>query len=241
MAYEIASKIGEPLIASDYYSDYTWGFTYEFDSLKISYHDEERSVTTINIMVGGRIVLHYVYDTDKFATLIDGKWIELIETIYSELNMLEFEKKYEEEKYREKELELRRFEEYLKVFINSCRYSNALEWYNEKLGIYGIKILKKTKYISTGSINPSTGSFEESPRDYYEIYYHDEKVLTFNDDVYLLYRFCGDYVNEYKPGYWITLFKEALEKYKLYKDNETRRIADESAAATLKRFRDSRK
>ena len=147
MAYEIAHRAGEALVGENYYTDYTYGCRYKFDSLEITHYFDKGEVQRITIFIGGRNVLYYVYDTKKFATFIDGTWTKLIEEIYSELDNLEYEKDSIKEKYKEKKAELRQLEEVLKVFIDDCRYRKALEWYNEKFSIYNMKVVKKTKYI----------------------------------------------------------------------------------------------
>lgn len=244
-AQAIARELGKEKVAENYYTDYTYCYSYNYDSLYIYYYVEEPK--RICIIINGIEVLHYDYKREKLVSFIDGKWKELIEIIYNNIEIFGFEKKAKELESERRLQEIIDLEKSIIKFIKftDSHYSghsnakDATEWFDREFKYYNIRLVRRTDMVNTGVLNDQSGEFYYQEQKFCDIYYNNEKVLTFKKEWDSP---CGrlrtkEGVNNYKSGKWIGIFKNVVKKFEDYRENESHRIVDDSTNNILKKLR----
>ena len=232
-AKEIASKLGHDIISEGYYNDECIGAEYEYEELKI-----EDYGTTIRIYIDDELVLKYNEET-KDVDYCDGSWTELIETIYNEIPNIEYEKSNRSEEIKEIYNEMDSIEEYFKLYINlSKKGGHIFSELQSYLLVEDIEIkkCKRKSYLN----NLCTGDDMETTHSAYEVYYDDEKVAEFNNNIFNIFPNKSYYGRLFIPGYWTYRFKDTMEQFKgEYEESLQQRVSD-TANRLIKSFKNNR-
>ena len=206
-ANEILDKIGFPLIQDGYYSDDHYGDYYKYDKLYI-----ERNRDNLYIKIENNVILIY----NKVSKLIKyeyGNWPKLIETIYDEIPNILYEKEIEKEKNSKKIKRLMDLSDSFKFYISNYNKFDISQKINNDLLKHGITI-KKEKRISYIMNTIQCYNMEE-PYYVFCIYYQNNKVFEFNDNINNIFSLNSNNLENYVPDEWESIFKNTINQAKL--------------------------
>ena len=230
---EIAEKIGNPIIESDYYSNYVIGHKYEYDNLKIElYKNNNKCYVYVYI---NDIKLLYCNFSTKEITYTDGSWSNIIDIIHQQIPSIVNERKKEEENKKRKIRELKSLEELFKYYI-TCANSkpDVLKFIKSELEKHDISISKEASYIKTST---NFSEYDSYWKYYiYSIYESEEKVAEFKDNVFDIFPNINYYVEQYKPGKWTTTLENTIRYAKYFDEELTQKEIDNSVDQIIRKL-----
>ena len=239
MSMEIIKKLGSSVYQEAFYTcddDKYIGQEYIFDKLKISYYIEsERTNNSLHIYIDNQQLLYYRFDTNTLE-FIDGRWTELISTIYNQMPIILKEKQQKKEELSNKKLKLDSMKESFKYYADSDRNQELRDILNTQLSKYGISISEKEYYNQI--LNRCEGNYEKCqfPNHTYTVFHNNERVAEFDDDNYYIYPGILKFAEKFVPGDWTNDFNSAIKETKNIVVNMTQHKADNSADEMIKKL-----
>ena len=234
MSSEIAIKLGRELISQGYYNDELIGHEYEFNDLKITYYNKEHDKRYLYVFIGENEVLFYNYQ-NKHEKINEGRWIDLIELIHSQIPNILHERKIEEENFKNRINDMRSLEGYFKYYIECSKTKPGVqERIDSSLANRQIKVSKKQGYNTIRNL--CQGEDDYIPYDYYAVYSNGEEVAEFNGNSFNVFPNLESYAKKYKPGAWTDYFKIIIQRAKAEDGIITQKYIDNKTEDTMNEF-----
>ena len=208
-------------------------YYYSYEYLSITYYTGRcspyKQYVTINI--NNKNVLTYYNDSDSL-TYIEGGWVELVETINSNIDNIK------EKRIRDKDAEMANYERYKSMKAYFMRY-NSLSSSDIRTADFILNKEGITIKISTDSFLEGSARGESLYNSYYrryDVYYEDKLVAlfpsVFNDGTSTnLYKYSKKYI----PGEWVDKFKSVMN----FMEREEERKINDSANVMIKKIKDN--
>lgn len=240
MSMEIVKKVGRSVYQRAFYEcedDKYIGEEYTFDGLKISYHvGGERKSKCLRIYIDDQELLYYNFDKNTIE-FIDGKWTEIISTIYKQIPTILKEKQKDEEILNKKLQKLNSMRDSFKYYADSKKNQELRDIINIQLAMYGISIAEKEYYNQIR--NRCEGNYENLPfpNHKYTVFHNNERVAEFDDDDYYVYLNLRNFAEKFVLGEWTNDFDLAINESKSIAVAMARRKADNSALEMMKKLK----
>ncbi len=231
----IANSIGNPLIEEGYYSDRVIGHEYKYDQLRISYYNSG----FVHIYINNIEVLSCDFGSNEINCL-DGKWKNVIEGIYQNINSI-LEERKKESLYRERIVScMLEMQEYFKWYLECQKKGIIIEELNLNLRTRGITVSSEKHYSTIRNL--CTGEYEDSAvaDNIYTVFYHSSEVAQFNGNVFNIFPNVSWYANKFVPGEWTYIFKQSVSNIKSKELAVTQQTIDDISQKILNRFQKSK-
>lgn len=230
-AIQIVKKLGYSHSYGGYYDDECHYEEYEFDKLKMTYYEKSfviyfDDVKVIDYDFKGNVIYY-----------VDGKWTELVDVIYNNIDTILKERRLESEKRGRKIDELNSLKDYF-IFYIECvenKNKNILKSVDDKLENNGIKIVKNKCYSTIRNL--CTGDDDYIPYYTFSVFYNNEEVAYFNANKFNVFPNLEHYSKKFKNGEWVETFKSIMNWGMKNRDYLVQQQIDSGAEESIRKFR----